>query len=89
MLSRGKFLKKRPNLHYTLQLDGGLYTFWGTTGEFKANHTGQDGKLVWLYASNKEEQHSYLLRAAKQKFLRVLLLDSPIVTALKYKIRNF
>ena len=47
----------------------------------------KDDKLVILYASNAEEQHSYI-EAAKAKGYEVLLLDSPIVSHLIQKLEG-
>ena len=47
----------------------------------------KDDNLVILYASNKEEQHSYI-EAAKEKGYEVLLLDSPIVAHLLQKVES-
>ena len=49
-----------------------------------ANQTDKDGKLVVLYAANKEAQHSYI-EIAKDKGYEVLLLDSPIISHLIQK----
>ena len=57
------------------------YTFEELKEKIKAAQTDKDDKLVILYASNKEEQHSYI-EAAKEKGYEVLLLDSPIVSHL-------
>ena len=43
--------------------------------------------MVILYASNKEDQHSYI-EAAKAKGYEVLLLDSPIVSHLMQKLET-
>ncbi|MEC8248460.1 MAG: molecular chaperone HtpG, partial [Bacteroidota bacterium] len=53
----------------------------------KANQTDKDDKLVILYASNAEEQHSYI-EAANAKGYEVLLLDSPIVSHLIQKLES-
>ena len=50
-----------------------------------ANQTDKNGKLVVLYASNKEAQHSYI-DSALAKGYQVVLLDSPIVSHLIQKI---
>ena len=49
------------------------------------NQTDKNGKLVVLYASNKETQHSYI-DIATAKGYQVLLLDSPIVSHLIQKL---
>jgi molecular chaperone HtpG len=50
-----------------------------------ANQTDKNGKLVVLYASNKEAQHSYI-DSAIAKGYQVVLLDSPIVSHLIQKL---
>ena len=55
--------------------------------KIKAKQTDKDGKLVILYASNKDEQHAYI-EAAKGKDYEVLLLDSPIVSHLIQKLES-
>ena len=50
-----------------------------------SNQTDKNGKLVVLYASNKDAQHSYI-DIAKEKGYQVLLLDSPIVSHLIQKL---
>ena len=55
--------------------------------KIKAKQTDKDDKLVILYASNAEEQHSYI-EAAKAKGYEVLLLDSPIVSHLIQKLEG-
>ena len=53
----------------------------------KDNQTDKDGKLIFLYASNIEEQHSYI-ETAKDKGYKVLLLDSPIIGHLIQKLEG-
>ena len=55
--------------------------------KIKANQTDKDDKLVILYASDKDAQHSYI-EAAKAKGYEVLLLDSPIVSHLIQKLET-
>ena len=55
--------------------------------KIKENQTDKDGKLVVLYASNKDAQHQYI-QAAKDKGYEVLLLDSPIVSHLLQKLET-
>ena len=52
-----------------------------------ANQTDKNGKLVVLYSSNKDAQHSYIA-AAKDKGYDVLLLDSPIISHLIQKLEG-
>ena len=68
-------------------VDGKYYTYDELYNKIKANQTDKDDKLVILYASNKDEQHSYI-EAAKAKGYEVLLLDSPIISHLIQKLET-
>ena len=72
---------------YTQLVDGKYFTFEELTEEIKDNQTDKDGKTVLLYASNKDEQHSYI-KAAEDKGYKVVLLDSPIVSHLIQKLET-
>ncbi len=87
MLSEDKFFEKADKFALYPTVDGSYYTFEELQEKIKANQTDKDDKLVILYASNKEEQHSYI-EAAKAKGYEVLLLDSPIVSHLMQKLET-
>lgn len=87
MLSEEKFFEKADKFALYPTVDGAYYTFEELQEKLKSNHTDKDDKLVLLYASNKEEQHSYI-EAAKAKGFEVLLLDSPIVSHLMQKLET-
>ncbi|MCM4154202.1 molecular chaperone HtpG [Arenibacter sp. N53] len=87
MLSEDKFFEKADKFALYPTVDGAYYTFEELQEKLKANQTDKDDKLVLLYASNKEEQHSYI-EAAKAKGFEVLLLDSPIVSHLMQKLET-
>ena len=87
MLSEEKFFEKADKFALYPTIDGTYYTFEELQEKIKANQTDKDDKLVILYASNKEEQHSYI-EAAKAKGYEVLLLDSPIVPHLMQKLET-
>ncbi|PCJ97002.1 MAG: molecular chaperone HtpG [Flavobacteriaceae bacterium] len=87
MLSDDKFFEKADKFALYPTVDGNFYTFEELQEKLKANHTDKDDKLVVLYASDKEAQHSYI-EAAKAKGLEVLLLDSPIISHLMQKIET-
>ena len=55
--------------------------------EVKDNQTDKDEKLIFLYSSNVDEQHSYI-QSAKDKGYKVLLLDSPIISHLIQKLER-
>ena len=68
-------------------VDGKFFTLEELKENLAANQTDKDGKLVVLYAGNKEAQHSYI-EIAKDKGYEVLLLDSPIISHLIQKIEG-
>ncbi|GGW45012.1 molecular chaperone HtpG [Arenibacter certesii] len=87
MLSEDKFYEKADKFALYPTVDGTYYTFEELQEKIKGNQTDKEDKLVILYASNKEEQHSYI-EAAKNKGYEVLLLDSPIVPHLMQKLET-
>jgi molecular chaperone HtpG len=87
MLSEDKFFEKADKFALYPTIDGDFYTFEELEAKIKDNQTDKDDKLVILYASDKEAQHSYI-EAAKKKGYEVLLLDSPIVPHLMQKLET-
>ncbi|WP_077406543.1 molecular chaperone HtpG [Cellulophaga omnivescoria] len=87
MLSDDKFFDKADKFALYPTVDGAFYTFEELQEKIKATQTDKDNKLVLLYASNKEAQHSYI-EAAKTKGYEVLLLDSPIISHLMQKLET-
>lgn len=87
MLSEDKFFEKAEKFALYPTVDGSYYTFEELQEKVKANQTDKDEKLILLYASNQEEQHSYI-EAAKAKGYEVLLLDSPIISHLMQKLET-
>lgn len=87
MLSDDKFFDKADKFALYPTVDGAFYTFEELQEKIKATQTDKDNKLVLLYASDKEAQHSYI-EAAKAKGYEVLLLDSPIISHLMQKLET-
>ena len=87
MLSEDKFFEKADAFALYPTVDGAFYTYEELFNKTKANQTDKDGKLVLLYASNKDTQHSYI-EAAKAKGYEVLMLDTPIVPHLIQKLES-
>jgi molecular chaperone HtpG len=85
MLSEPKFYEKAGAFVLYPTVDGKYFTLDELKENLKATQTDKDDKLVVLYASNKDAQHSYIA-AAKDKGYEVLLLDSPIVSHLIQKL---
>jgi molecular chaperone HtpG len=87
MLSEDKFFEKAQDFAVYPTVDDTYFTFEELKEKLKPNQTDKDDNLVILYASNKEEQHSYI-QAAKEKGYEVLLLDSPIISHLIQKLEG-
>jgi molecular chaperone HtpG len=85
MLSEDKFYEKAKDFALYPTVDDKYFTFAELLEKIKDNQTDKDGNRVILYASNKDDQHSYI-ESAKEKGYEVLLLDSPIVSHLLQKL---
>ncbi len=87
MLSEDKFYEKAGAFVLYPTVDDKYFTLDELKENLKEKQTDKDGKLVILYAGNKEAQHSYI-ETAKEKGYEVLLLDSPIISHLIQKIEG-
>ena len=87
MLSEDKFFEKADKFALYPTVDGSFYTFEELQEKIKPTQTDKDDKLVILYASDREAQHSYI-ETAKSKGYEVLLLDSPIIGHLMQKLEG-
>lgn len=87
MLSEPKFYEKSGDFILYPTVDDKYYTLAELKEAITENQTDKNGKLVVLYASNKDAQHGYV-EIAKEKGYEVLLLDSPIVSHLIQKLES-
>ncbi|MEK8180911.1 molecular chaperone HtpG [Flavobacterium buctense] len=87
MLSEPKFYEKAGDFVLYPTVDNKYYTLAELKEAIATNQTDKNGKLVVLYTSNKEGQHSYI-EIAKEKGYEVVLLDSPIVSHLIQKLES-
>ncbi|MDR2229643.1 MAG: molecular chaperone HtpG [Flavobacteriaceae bacterium] len=87
MISEDKFYEKSDKFALYPTTDGKYYLWDELTDKIKPLQTDKDGKLVILYASNTNEQDSYI-QNAKAKGYEVLLLDSPIIPHLIQKLES-
>ncbi len=85
MLSEPKFYEKAGDFVLYPTVDDKYYLLNELKETINENQTDKNGKLVVLYASNKDTQHGYI-EIAKEKGYQVLLLDSPIVSHLIQKL---
>jgi len=87
MLSEPKFFEKALKFALFPTVDQSYFTFDELKEKVKEAQTDKDGNLVLLYATNADEQHSYI-EDAKEKGYEILLLDSPIVSHLIQKLEG-
>ena len=87
MISEDKFYEKSDKFALYPTTDGKHYLWEELTEKIKPLQTDKDVKLVILYASNTNEQDSYI-QNAKAKGYEVLLLDSPIIPHLIQKLES-
>ncbi|MFP7656178.1 molecular chaperone HtpG [Chryseobacterium proteolyticum] len=87
MISEEKFYEKSDKFSLYPTVDGTYFLWNELTEKIKPAQTDKDGNLIILYASNADEQHSYI-QSAKDKGYEVLLLDSPIVPHLIQKLES-
>jgi molecular chaperone HtpG len=91
MLSDEKFYDKAQKFALVKTTDGKFYTLEEFAAKVKPTQTNKDNKVVYLYSSNVEEQHSYI-ETAKERGYEVLVFDSPIdshyINQLESKLEN-
>ena len=87
MLSEDKFFDKAQNFALYPNVDYKYFTFDELKEKISKSQTDKDGNIIILYASNVNDQHSYI-QAAKDKGYEILLLDSPIISHLIQKLET-
>ena len=87
MLSEDKFFDKSDNFALYPTTEGEYFTFNELKENIKDQQTDKDDKLIILYASDADAQHSYI-QQANAKGYKVLLLDSPIIGHLIQKMEG-
>ena len=77
MLSQEDFYDRAKDFTLLKDVDGKYFTLDEYKTLIKDAQTDKDGQLVYLYATDKDEQYSYI-EAAKDKGYSVLLLDGQL-----------
>ncbi len=77
MLSQEDFYDRAKDFTLFKDVDGKHFTLDEYKTLIKDNQTDKDGQTIYLYATNKEDQYSYI-EAAKDKGYSVLLLDGQL-----------
>ena len=81
MLSEQDFYEKAKSFALFKDVDGKFFTYDEYKKLITDAQTDKDGNLIYLYATNKDEQYSYI-EAAKAKGYSVLLFDGQLDTAM-------
>lgn len=91
MLSQPDFYDRAKDFSLFTDVDGKNFTYEEYRTLIKDNQTDKDGTLIYLYATDKEEQYSYI-EAARAKGFSVVLadgqLDVPAVSMLEQKFEK-
>ncbi len=91
MLSEEKFYEKAQKFALLKSTDGKLSTLEEYAEKVKPLQTDKDKKVIYLYTTNVEEQHSFI-ETAKERGYDVIVFDSPIdshyINQLESKLEN-
>ena len=91
MLSQEDFYDRAKDFALFKDVDGKYFTFDEYKTLIKDNQTDKNGDLVYLYATNKDEQYAYI-HVAQAKGYSVLMfdgqLDVPMVSMLEQKLEK-
>ncbi|CAN5431785.1 molecular chaperone HtpG [soil metagenome] len=91
MLSDEKFYEKAQKFALLKSMDGTFATLEEYAEKVKVAQTDKDKKIIYLYTTNVEEQHSFI-ETAKDRGYDVIVFDSPIdshyINQLEQKLEN-
>lgn len=91
MLTEESFYDRAKEYNLFVDTDSKYYTADEYKTLIEGNQTNKEGKIVYLYATNKEEQYSFI-EAAKNKGYNVLLMDGQLdvamISLLEQKLEN-
>ncbi|HOY32764.1 MAG TPA: molecular chaperone HtpG [Bacteroidales bacterium] len=77
MVTDEKFYERAEKFFLFKNTEDKYFTFEEYKKHIEPIHTDKDKKLVYLYASDKEEQHGFISNARERGY-DVLLMDSPL-----------
>ncbi len=87
MLTDEKFAERAMNFFLFKNSEGKYFTFEEYETLIKENQTNKENNLVYLYASNLDEQYSFV-QTAKDKGYDVLVMDGVLTTPLLNKFEQ-
>jgi molecular chaperone HtpG len=91
MVSEAKFNERAEKFSLLKNIDGKYFTLEEYKTQIEKNQKDKDKKLIYLYANNAEEQHSFI-QSAKERAYDVLLmdgvLDNHFINAVEQKLTD-
>lgn len=91
MLSQEDFYDRAKDFALFKDVDGNFFTYDDYKTLIKSEQTDKNGDLIYLYATNKDEQYTYISNA-KNKGYNVLLFDGqlevPMINLLEKKFEK-
>lgn len=91
MLSQDDFYERAKDFALLKDVEGKYFTFDEYKTLIKDNQTDKNGDLIYLYATNQDDQYTYI-KAAQDKGYSVLLLDGqldvPVMSMLEQKFEK-
>jgi len=91
MISEPKFYERAEKIALFKNVDGKYFTLEDYKNQIEKTQTDKDGKLIYLYTTDKDEQHAFI-EAAKEKGYDVLemsgVLDQHFINTLEQKFEK-
>ncbi len=91
MISETKFYEKAEKFALLKNVDGKYFTYEEYKKHIEETQKDKDKKLIYLYTTDKEEQHAFI-ESAKEKGYDVLemggVLDNHFINTLEQKLEN-
>ncbi|MFN5794531.1 MAG: molecular chaperone HtpG, partial [Bacteroidota bacterium] len=91
MISEEKFYEKANKFFLFKNVDSKLFSIEEYAEKIKESHKDKENKVVYLYANNQIEQHTFI-ESAKERGYDVLLMDGPFdshfINFMESKIEN-
>ncbi|WP_185883016.1 molecular chaperone HtpG [Blattabacterium cuenoti] len=88
MISTPNFFDQAINFYLFITVDHIFYSFIDYKKKIEKSQKDKNGKVVFLYSSNKDEQYSYIKNAKNKKY-DVLLMDSPLLVHIIQKLELY
>ncbi|WP_185849897.1 molecular chaperone HtpG [Blattabacterium cuenoti] len=85
MISTKNFFEKAKKFFIFSTINGMFFTLEEFKEKIKNDQKNKDGKIIFLYTSDKERQYSYI-KDAEDRSYEVLVLDSPLTVHLIQKL---